>query len=162
MSYVCIHALLNTFCIPFVTDLNSRLYIHLLPDSSVCATIGNSAPVTWHGNETKCSFYFWQLYVLWLGVYWWKRDVKATHDMTSGRHTTWRQSVTRRDVRYVPRKTRFRYMAPSHECTSCLARIAIGELASCSMLLDTSRVPLYHCARSVTCNSRYDKWTLTL
>jgi len=38
---------------------------------------------------------------------------------------TWRQSVTRRDVRYVPRKTRFRYMTPSREYASCLAHIVI-------------------------------------
>ena len=73
---------------------------------------------------------------------------------------TWRQSVTRRDVRYVPRKTRFRYMAPSREWSSCLVHIAIRELASGSMLLDISRVPQYHCARPVTCHSRYDNWTL--
>jgi len=105
-----------------------------------------------------------------------KRDVRALHDVmsdmsqnvTSERYTTWCQicpktwcqSVTRRDVRYVPRKTRFRYMAPSRECASCLAHIAIRELASGSMLLDTSRVPQYHCARPVTCHSRYDNWTL--
>jgi len=39
------------------------------------------------------------MYILWLGVYWWKRDVRATHDVTSERHTTWRQSDTRRNVR---------------------------------------------------------------
>ena len=33
-------------------------------------------------------FAFWHIYVLWLVVYWWKRDVRATHE-----------SVTRRDVR---------------------------------------------------------------
>jgi len=85
-------------------------------------------------------------------------------NVTSERYTTWRQicpktrrqSVTRRDVRYVPRKTRFRYMAPSRECASCLAHIPIRELASGSMLLDTSRVPQYRCARPVTCHSRYD------
>ena len=81
-------------------------------------------------------------------------------NVTSERHTTWHQSVTRRDVRYVPRKTRFCYMAPSCKCASCLAHIAIRELASGSMLLDTSRVPQYHCARAVTCHSRYDNWTL--
>jgi len=118
---------------------------------------------------------FWHVYVLWLGVYWWKRDIRALHDVTSDmsqnvtseRYTTWRQicpktwrlSVTRRDVRYVPRKTRFRCMAPSRECASCLAHIAIRELASGSMLLDTSLVPQYHCTRPVMCHSQYDNWT---
>jgi len=41
---------------------------------------------------------FWHVYVLWLGVYWW--------NVTSECPTTWRQTVTRRDVR------------PSHDVTS--------------------------------------------
>jgi len=32
---------------------------------------------------------YWHVYILWLGVYWWKRDVRATHDVTSERYTTW-------------------------------------------------------------------------
>ena len=138
-----------------------------------------NSKVKLQSNDNKASPHFrpfTHVYVLWLGVYWWKRDVRALRDVTSDmsqnvtseRYTTWRQicpktwrqSVKRRDVRYVPRKTRFRYMAPSRECASCLAHIAIRELASGSMLLDTSRVPQYHCARPVTCHSRYDNLTL--
>jgi len=47
-------------------------------------------------NSKNCaSSWFWHVYVLWLGVYWW--------NVTSECPTTWRQTVTRRDVR------------PSHE-----------------------------------------------
>jgi len=138
-----------------------------------------NSKVKLQSNDNKASPHFrpfTHVYVLWLGVYWWKRDVRALRDVTSDmsqnvtseRYTTWRQicpktwrqSVKRRDVRYVPRKTRFRYMAPSRECASCLAHIAIRELASNSMLLDTSLVLQYHCARPVKCHSRYDNWTL--
>jgi len=76
--------------------------------------IGHNRTLSWQRTNSKnvlftetlifkCVSIFWHVYVLWLGVYWWKRDVRATHDMTSERYTMWRQSVTQRDVRYVPR-----------------------------------------------------------
>ena len=40
---------------------------------------------------------FWHVCVLWLGVYWWKRDVRATHNVTSERHTTWCQICPTKD-----------------------------------------------------------------
>jgi len=43
------------------------------------------------------SLAFWHVYVLWLGVYWWKRDDRALHDMTSERYTTWCQICPTKD-----------------------------------------------------------------
>jgi len=82
---------------------------------------------------------FWHVYVLWLGVYWWKRDVRALHDVTSDmsqhvtseRYTTWHQicpktwcqSVTRRDVRYVSKRD----VRALHDVTSDMCQNMMSE-----------------------------------
>jgi len=49
-----------------------------------------------------------------------KRDVRISHDVTSDRHTTWRQTVIRskRFVKMIPQRD-------NTQCASCGAPIAI-------------------------------------
>ena len=71
---------------------------------------GNRKRVTW---APRMVLYSWWILLLcgWKTLFF---DMYMSYgwgstgeNVTSERYTTWRQSVTRRDVRYVPRKTRF-------------------------------------------------------
>jgi hypothetical protein len=112
-------------------------------------------------------FRFWHVYVLWLGVYWWKRDVRATHDMTSERHTTWCQSNTRRDIRALHDVTSHM----SHERHDFVTWLLHANMHP------ASRISQYDNSHPVQCFwillefrntivrvrsrvSRYDNWTL--
>ena len=137
-----------------------------------------------------------------------KRDVRALHDVTSDmsqnvtseRYTTWsqicpktwRHSVTRREVRYVPKRdvtalhdvksdvsqnvtsqryTTWRQICPTKDKISLHGSFTRMHLLprayrnrrtrilfDASGYFSSSAIPL--CACPVTCNSRYDNWTL--
>jgi len=89
------------------------------------------------------TFTFWHVYVLWLGVYWWKRDVRATLDVTSECYTTWRQICPTKDkisshgsfmwMRILPSAyrntiTRIRFDASGYFSSSAIPLCAFGHV----------------------------------
>jgi len=95
-------------------------------------------------SAKKVCFAFWHVYVLWLGVYWWKRDVRATHDVTSERYTTWRQICPTKDkisvhgsfmrMRILPGAyrntiTRIRFHASGYFSSSAIPLCASGHVS---------------------------------
>jgi len=99
---------------------------------------------------------FWHVYVLWLGVYWWKRDVRALHDVTSDmpqnvtseRYTTWRQICPKTWRQICPTKdkislhgsfTRMRILPRAYRSTITRIRFdAFGYFSSSAIPLCAS------------------------